>query len=236
MTKRRKFNSLHYLRKEDLKVYLIKYSTDTKGCKQELIDRLLFNNELRDTPSIFDDPKDHKQFVCHLQSIERTDYIKKMKVPLAISRLIAEYATGQMYRCDQCNHKIYFLQNDHDNLIKRGKMLHVSKWDKYYCKYCMNDVIQCDGCDLPAVDDEEAFFIRCDNWKCSRQICWNDDCKIFKKQKPVYCQHKDCYKVFCGNKWTNLFDCFMKNCQKCKKSLCEDCERYHECEESGFDD
>lgn len=150
-------NELQNLRKPDLQKYFKRYRYRLKipkrGSKQILIDRIkahvakrnerqalkkekeAFDAEYKNIRSMFNHPKDHKQFMWILSQIERNKLIKMLEVPPFVILLIAEYSTGEIHYCDgsKCKKEILFLQSDHCQLtIQEDVFRHIKHNDLYY--------------------------------------------------------------------------------------------------------
>ena len=234
---------LHILRKQDLQIYLKEHHLRISGKKQTMIDRIkrhilkekAFNAACSDIRSIFDHPKDHKQFISILLPIEQSKMIKILDVPSVIATLISQYSTGQIKRCAggrSCRNEIAFIQKEYSTLIERDTFRHSRHNDVYFCKQCKHHTTKCIDCATPQWDRDCHWCAGCDDF-----ICFNAECENYPVDGKNY-SCVDCAMVFCSKSPSCQFikndygelvchDCYDDDSDDECCSICERCRNNH---------
>lgn len=154
---------------------------------------------------VFSNNEDQRQFQMILKSINECELVKKLHVPLAIDSEIAQYATGEYYKCSErgCKEEINFLRETYDQ-DKNKKFIVILVDDEYkcYCGSCM--MVECDQCEKELKRQKiscykNEYCMGCDTYlcrKCGRCL----DCK--RRLCPSTadrCDNENCDGWVCDN-------------------------------------
>lgn len=175
------------------------------------------------TTKLFDKP-DQFFFQQKFCQINQSQLINKLKVPEAISIVIAEFATGSTELCGnpRCDDKITVLcqdwaiyNRDHANANKVGyKYVKSIKGvrSRYYCISCMHDLVNC-GCNF-CIDNKNCTLFHPNN----HSLCDKCGILITPCSQRCHCSLNGC----CSNE-----QCQAKYCGRCCMEISE-CTKFHQ--------
>ena len=176
--------------------------------------------------NIFVHDEDHKQFQEIYNSVNEAQIVTNMNISSDICKVLAEYSTGTVKDCANCEEEISVLHGD------KSEFKRCDKSDKYWCTKCMSNVIRhkCSGdCNNYLFGSNE--YTECASYFCAKIIvheCVETDTVTCRTCGNMYCElgcipHLyDCWK--CGG--------YVENCcvhDKDGEPICKSCaERFND--------
>eukprot|EP01084_Bolivina_argentea_P263893 446841_1 len=188
----------------------------------------------RISSSLFSNMEDFNQFKSIYETINKSLLIKQLQIPEIILKSIAEYATGNILKCDnfnQCHNEIFVLNqhkqetrdyfytqlNDTDNLNKKD----IQK----FCNQCSNKLEQCDihydNCPEECGGDYSYYF---DSFEyCNKRFMKHEKCQCgstFDKCKNHRAFCDICQCNICWSGCARFHEHWKTKCKGCEKDIC----------------
>eukprot|EP01084_Bolivina_argentea_P040647 75080_1 len=149
--------------------------------------------------TVFPNQHDQLQYISLSESIQCSALVQTLHIPLCIIQTVAEYGTGIVEDCDncECENQIVRLHQDTGDEHVVDKHYRRNKYEYYFCTECMKHTQMCG----------------CGEWKLvntyTRAIC-------------VVCNHQvTACTEFCGHRESLITQCY-----ECEGPACYDCHNY----------